>query len=149
MNYKMKKAVASICMGAAVLTLTPAVSMAETATIFANDQQESAIAPYMLYIRDSSANLSISGTTATVDCDLYGNPASATKTKIIAELQVKSGSNWIPVKIWTESADNYRMSIEESYTVTKGNTYRVKASVTVWEGSLSETQTVYSGEKTA
>lgn len=149
MNYKMKKAVASICMGAAVLTLTPAVSMAETATIFENDQQENSIAPYMLYIRDSSASLAISGTKATVDCSVSGNRTSATKAKVVAELQVKNGSSWTTVKTWTDTQNDYEAYVYETYTITKGNTYRVKASVTVWEDSLSETQTVYSGEKTA
>ena len=43
MNSKMKKAVATVCMGAAVLTLTPTVSMAETAVLSVNQQQETAV----------------------------------------------------------------------------------------------------------
>lgn len=53
-------------------------------------------------------------------------------------------SNWIPVKIWTVAEDSYMAKVKESYTITKGNTYRVKATMTVWEGSQSETQTFYS-----
>lgn len=37
----------------------------------------------------------------------------------------------------------------ESHAIKKGQTYRVKATVTVWEGTKSETQYVYSPEKTA
>jgi len=37
----------------------------------------------------------------------------------------------------------------ESHAIKKGQTYRVKATVTVWEGIKSETQYVYSPEKTA
>lgn len=141
---KMKKVVATICMGAMVLTLTPAVSWAETATMPCNNQQESAISPYMLYIDRAKCNLDVSGTIANVDCSVSGNAGSATKAKIIAELQVQSGSNWIPVKIWTVAEDSYMAKVKESYTITKGNTYRVKATMTVWEGSQSETQTFYS-----
>ena len=100
MNQKMKKTIATMCMGAAVLTLTPAVSWAETAVNPLNNLQESSISPYMLYIKDSTCNLNISGSTATVNCSVEGDIDSATKAKVIAELQVKNGSSWIPVKIW-------------------------------------------------
>lgn len=141
---KMKKAVATICMGATVLTLAPAVSWAETATMPCNNQQESTISPYMLYINRAKCNLDTSGTTALVECYVAGNPISATKAKIVAELQVKSGSNWLTVKTWTVTENDYEAIVDESYTITKGNTYRVKATMTVWEGSQSETQTFYS-----
>ena len=36
MNSKMKKTAATVCLGAAVLALTPAVSMAETAGVSVN-----------------------------------------------------------------------------------------------------------------
>ncbi len=94
MNNKMKKAVATVCMGAAVLTLTPAVSMAETAVMPLNNQQETEIAPCMLYIREVKSNLNISGTTATVTASAAGYFDSATKAKITAELQYKNGSSW-------------------------------------------------------
>lgn len=144
MNKKMKKTIASICMGAAMLTLTPAVSWAEASIIPVNDEQESAIAPYMMYIEDAQCKLTIKGTSATVECYVAGNANNATKAKVIAELQLKSGNNWIPVKIWTMTENAYRASVDENYTITIGNTYRVKATMTVWEGSLSETKTFYS-----
>lgn len=139
---------ATICVGAAVLTLAPAASWAEPAVIPVNNLQQAESAPFMLYIRDAKSNLNISGTTATVTASVTGALNSATKAKVIAELQVKSGSNWLPVKIWTVTENSYKASINETYSVTKGNTYRVKATVTVWEGTPSETQTVYSNEKT-
>lgn len=143
MNKNVRTTIATICMGAAVLTLTPAVSWAETAVIPLNYQQESAIAPYMLYIDRAKCNLDISGSTATVDCAVYGNSNTATKAKVIAELQVKGDSGWIPVKIWTVTENDYKASVDETYTINANNTYRVKATMTVWEGSLSETQTFY------
>lgn len=143
MNQKMKKTIATMCMGAAVLTLTPAVSWAETAVNPLNNLQESSISPYMLYIKDSTCNLNISGSTATVNCSVEGDIDSATKAKVIAELQVKNGSSWIPVKIWTVEENDYMAKVKETYTINPDNTYRVKATVTVWEGSQSETQTLY------
>lgn len=148
-NQKTKKVIATMCMGAAVLTLTPAVSWAETAVNPLNNQQEESIAPCMMYIEDSQCKLTINGSTALVECYVSGNYQSATKAKVIAELQVKNGSSWIPVKIWTVTENDYEASVDESYAITSGNTYRVKSTVTVWEGSLSETQTFYTDEKTA
>lgn len=148
MNKKVQKAVATVCMGMAVLTLTPAVSMAETAATPVHAQQES-ISPYMLYIKFIESDLIISGTTATVDCCVEGVRGQATKAKVIAELQVKNGSSWIPVKIWTVTENDCEASVYDSYTVKSDNTYRVKTTGTIWVGSQSETQYVYSAEKTA
>ncbi|MBE6113132.1 MAG: hypothetical protein E7195_09000 [Peptococcaceae bacterium] len=147
MNQKTKKLVACICMGAAVLTSVPAVSWADTAVVSVNEQNNE-ITPYMMYLEDWGNALSISNGIATVDCWVEGNVIDATKAKVIAELQVKGSGGWMPVAIWTDTQNDYRASVYETKSVTKGNTYRVKATVTVWEGSQSETQTVYSGEKT-
>lgn len=144
MQRKTKEVLATICLGATVLTLTPAVSWAETAAIPVICQQETEIAPYMLLINRVECDLDITGTTATAKCYVTGDPNAATKAKIIAELQVKNGSSWIPVKIWTVTEDSYSARVKETYTITQGNTYRLKATMTVWEGSQSETQIVYS-----
>ncbi len=147
MHTKTKKILATICMGAVVLTSVPAVAMAATA-VDPVSQQENGIMPYMTYIQRANCIFGISGTTANVECSVTGR-SSATKAKVIAELQVKNGSNWIPVKIWTNTQDSYEAYVDESHPVTKGHTYRVKTTVTVWEGSQSETQNIYSAEKTA
>ena len=103
----------------------------------------------MLYIQKATSSLSVSGTTATIDCSVMGSLGEATKAKVVAELQMKNGSSWTTVETWTDTQNSYRASVYETHSVTKKETYRVKATVTVWEGSLSETQTVYSSEKTA
>ena len=144
MQRKTKEVLATICLGATVLTLIPAVSWAETAAIPVICQQETEISPYMLLINRVECDLDITGTTATAKCYVTGDPNAATKAKIIAELQVKNGSSWIPVKIWTVTEDSYSARVKETYTITQGNTYRLKATMTVWEGSQSETQIVYS-----
>lgn len=146
MHTRTKKRIATICIGATVLTLVPAVSWAETAEIPLNNQQ---VSPYMLYIYDAISKLSISGTTATVNASVTGYANEATKAKVVAELQVKNGNNWTTIKTWTEIDNSDNARVYETYTVTKGNTYRLKTTVTVWAGDLSETQKVYSDEKAA
>jgi len=147
MQKSMRKAAAVICLGAAVLTSVPAVSLAETAVEPVN-QQDDGIAPHMQYIVEAECSLGISGTTATVDAWVKGDVLEATKTKVIAELQLKNGSSWIPVAIWTDTQDAFKAEVYETKTVSKGCTYRVKATVTAWEGSQSETQTIFTNERT-
>ena len=93
--------------------------------------------------------MNITNGVASVESWVLGDSVDATKAKVIAELQVKGSGGWTPVAIWTDTQNAYRASVEETKSVTKGNTYRVKATVTVWEGSKSETQYVYSGEEKA
>lgn len=144
----LKKISAAICLSAAVLMSVPAVSLAETAAEPTN-QQENGIAPYMTYIVDARCALSISGTTATVDCWVNGDVLDATKAKVIAELQVKNGNNWIPTAIWTDTRDGYEAYVYETKSVVSGHTYRVKATVMAWEGEQSETQIIFTDEMTA
>ena len=110
---------------------------------------EDGIAPHFTYIVDSEATMSISGTTATVDAWVCGDTIYATKTKIIAELQVKNGNDWIPVAIWTDTQDGLKAHVNETKSVVKGHTYRVKATGTAWEGSQSETVIFYTEEDVA
>ena len=83
MNKTVRKTIATICMGAAVLTLTPAVSWAETAVVPLNNQKENVIAPYMLYIDRAKCNLDISGSTATVDWLYTGIQILQQKQKLL------------------------------------------------------------------
>lgn len=144
----MKKIVAVVCLSAVVLISVPAVSLAETAVEPVN-QQEGDIAPHMTYIVEAMCRLGITETTATVDCWVKGDILDATKAKVIAELQVKNGSNWIPTAIWTDTRDGYGAYVYETKSVVKGHTYRVKATVTAWEGDQSETQIIFTDERTA
>lgn len=145
----MKKILAATCLSATALTLVPAASMAEAAVVPVNYQQENDVVPYMLYIKSSSATIDISGQTASISCWVKGDSSYATKAKVVAELQEKRGSSWTTVITWTDTQNSYKASVSKTRSVTKGKTYRVKATVTAWEGAQSETQTVYSGEKTA
>ncbi|MBQ5707666.1 MAG: hypothetical protein IIV69_05260, partial [Peptococcaceae bacterium] len=83
--------------------------------------------------------------------DLLGGEyfIDATRAKVIAELQVKSGNNWIPVAIWTADENFYTAEVYETHDVVKGHTYRVKGTFMVWEGSAYETEYSFSDEITA
>ena len=148
MQGMIRKTAAAICLSAVVLISVPAVSLAETA-VEPVSQQENDIAPHMTYIVEAMCRLGITGTTATVDCWVKGDILDATKAKVIAELQVKNGDNWIPTAIWTDTRDGYEAYVYETKSVVKGHIYRVKATVTAWEGDQSETQIIFTDERTA
>jgi len=119
-------------------------------TVFASDMDmEYPVAPMMTYIDDYWLSISIDGNTANVEASVDGDVLYATRTKVIAELQVKSGNNWIPVAIWTADEDFYTARIDETHDVVDGHTYRVKGTFMVWEGSASETEMSYTDEITA
>ena len=103
----------------------------------------------MTYIVDYTIDFGIRGTTAEVEAEVNGNVLDATRAKVIAELQVKNGNNWIPVAIWTDDQNNYKAELYESHNVVKGHTYRVKGTFMVWEGSAYETEYDFSDEITA
>ena len=129
----------------AMLVLVMLALLAMPAAAMAED----GIAPQLTYITGSEANMNITGTTATVDVWVKGDVNYATKAKIIAELQVKNGNDWIPVGIWTDTQNDYTAQVYETKSVVKGHTYRVKATATVWEGSQSETVTFFTDEDVA
>ncbi|MBQ2369276.1 MAG: hypothetical protein II301_04060, partial [Peptococcaceae bacterium] len=84
-----------------------------------------------------------------VEVTVDGHVLDATRAKVIAELQVKNGSSWIPVAIWTDDQYDYTARVHEYHDVVKGHTYRVKGTFMVWEGSAYETEYSFSDEITA
>ena len=119
----------------------PIASMAE---VIYDENKIIDIQPRFTYIVEAETDMIINGTSVTVDCWVNGHVNSATKAKVIAELQVKSSdTNWIPVAIWTDTRDGYEAYVYETKTIDTSKTYRVKATYTVWEGSQSETHTAF------
>lgn len=112
-------------------------------------ETEYSVSPRMTYIVDYTIDFAIRGTTAEVEVEVNGDVEDATKSKVIAELQVKNGNSWIPVAIWTEEDNDYDARVDKTYDVVKGHTYRVKGTFMVWEGSASETVYDFSPEITA
>lgn len=150
LKERIRKLAAITLLGSMVLLLIPAASMAQVIAEPVINQQENEISPRLTYIVEAECDLMIEGTEATVDCWVNGRVNDATKAKVIAELQVKSGEdNWIPVAIWTDTQDGFEASVYETKSVVQGHTYRVKATFTVWKGTQSETLTDYTREVTA
>ena len=142
MKRKMCKVVAAFCMLAIIMVPCQAV--------FASDNiGDHEVMPMMTIIGDYVIGFSINGTVAEVEAEVNGDYLTATKAKVIAELQVKNGNSWIPVAIWTEEDNDYDARIRETHSVVKGHTYRVKGTFMVWEGSASETVYSFSPEITA
>ena len=144
-----KKIAALLFLSCIVMMSLPAVSLATTTSAVEQQEKMTMVQPRLTYIADAAAGLSINGTTATVDCWVNGDVLDATKAKVIAELQLKSGNNWIAYGTWVDTQNDYEAYVYETKAVKKGNTYRVKATVTVWEGSASESLILFSDEITA
>ena len=131
------------------LALCACALMATPAPAFAAQVPEEIVSPFMLLINQADADLTISGETAEVTASVIGIVGTVTKAEVEAELQVKDGSSWRHVEDWSVSKNSYRASLSETQAVVKGHTYRVKATVTAWKGTQSESKTIYSGQHTA
>ena len=135
----MKKKILALALCACVLLAAPAYAVAV-------QTPGNVVSPCYVLIKTAKADLSISGDTATISASVTGNVSSVDKAEIEAELQVKDGTRWRYCGDWSVSKNSYRASLSESRDVVAGNTYRVKAVVTVWNGSQSESQTIYSSQ---
>ena len=108
---------------------------------------EPEIMPLWEQITNTMATLSINESgQAKIFCYVYGTSSSTTKVKIEAKLQRSWGLFWITEETFTVEKDSHIASINESYTVESGHTYRIKATVTVYNGTDSESATVKSNE---
>ena len=131
----------AICLSACLTVLPVNATVAGTTAVGGN----SPVMPCMEYINDSGCQLSINGSTANVYAFAVGASGLATKCEITIELQERSFLFfWNTVEAWTCSESGYQAEIDETTTVSSGTTYRLVATVTVWSGSQSETQTLTS-----
>lgn len=135
----------ALCMTACLLATPMPTAFAADTTM----HDDAIVSPCMEYISQSTCDVIVNGTTATVIASVRGNSSLTTKCQITLKLQQKSGTNWTTIQTWTSSGNNYRLSISKTTTITKGNSYRAVATVTVWSGSKSETMIRYSAVKTA
>lgn len=131
----------AICLSACLMVLPANASAAGTIAM----DGTAAVMPCMEYINDSQCQFSINGSTANVYAFVSGASGLVTKCEITVELQERSLMFfWNPVETWTCSKSGYEAELEETASVTSGTTYRAVATVTVWSGSQSETQTLTS-----
>ena len=142
MTKNMNKVVVVFCLLAMMLVPCQAVLASEAYIDYS-------VSPRMIYIADYWLAFDIDGTTAEVEAEVNGDYLTATKAKVIAELQVKNGSSWIPVAIWTDEQDGHDAWVDETHDVVEGHTYRVKGTFMVWEGNAYETEYSYTDEITA
>ena len=146
----MKKKVALVLLlSLMTVIMAPTAVFATDYVEFQDNQQFSVIQPRLTYIAEAQTSIRVENGAAVVDCWVKGDYGEATKAKVIAELQLKSGNNWMAYGTWTNTENAFKASVYETKSVTDGHTYRVKATYTVWEGSQSETITVFSDEVTA
>lgn len=93
------------------------------------------------------AELSISSGTAAVTARASGMPGEVTKISITMYLQKKNSSgSYSTVKSWKGSKSGTYYRFRRTCQVSKG-TYRVKARITSYKGSKSETVTKFSSVK--
>ena len=142
MKTVLSKAATLFCLLTMMLTPCHAVLASEI-------NMEYSATPRMTYIVDYTIDFGIVGNTAQVEAEVNGGYLTATKAKVIAELQVKNGSSWIPVAIWTDEQDGHDAWVDETHDVVEGHTYSVKGTFMVWEGDAYETEYSYSDEITA
>ena len=143
-----KKKIIACLLACSFMLICAFPASAEINYMHENVNSNSIIQPRLNYIEAAETGLDIDNGVAIVDCWVKGNVLNATKAKVIAELQLKSGNNWMAYGTWTDTQNDYEASVYETKSVKSGNTYRVKATYTVWEGSQSETIIVFSDEAT-
>lgn len=141
----MKKPI-SICLAILILTLLTVPAYAVDA---GNYTSESVMSPQFTYIWQMSAGLGINSsgkahTSGSVDV------ASMTySAELTVELQKNANNSWSTIKTWTGNSVGPGLIVEGDYYVVQG-TYRVKTTAQVYSstGTLLETQSIYSAEKT-
>lgn len=104
------------------------------------------IMPMMEYINNAHYEFSVTNGVAEMYSSVSGY-ASVTKCKITIELQKKGLLFWDTIETWSCTKNDRRAELNASYNVTSGKSYRMVATVTVWDGSDSETQTMTSETK--
>lgn len=138
------KSLIGMCMGLCMLL---AVSMTGYAADGGDSEDGTEIMPMSSGSR-TTCTLNISSGTATAKTSVRGESADVTKISIKMELQKKSSSGtYKTIATWSgsKSASSYTLSKKKS--VSKG-TYRVKASVTCYKGSKSESTVNFSKVRT-
>lgn len=112
-------------------------------TVVTNNSEYTEISPKYIAIITPDKNLSISSGKAT--CYGYTKTQGNYKAKVKVELQ-KSGSTWTTIKSWEKTSTNSSATVNETYSVTKGYSYRLKTTHYALNssGSIVESTVKYS-----
>lgn len=105
------------------------------------------ISPLMDNIAQANCSLYIdSKGVATIKSSVYGYQGITTRVEISAYLQQYQNGRWVTLKTFISESDSHRTSLSNTYSVTKGYSYRVKATIKAYNDSFAETRIVTSSE---
>lgn len=100
---------------------------------------ENEIMPRYNYIKDTSCSIAINGTVASMEAAVSGT--NVDKCQIKMTLQILNGSSWDDVTSWTSSKSASSFAMEKTAGIDPNESYRVKATFKVWNGTSTETVT--------
>ena len=104
------------------------------------------ITPQWKYISKINPSLTVDDSgIATVHCSVTGKMGTTTRVEITAKLQRYVSGRWVTIQTFTAESDSHRVSLSKTYSLTKGYTYRVQATVTAYSGTSVESDMVTSG----
>ena len=121
-----------------------ALEIADNISSYGTDN--SYVSPYMDCISHANSDIYISNGKATISCSVYGYQGITTYVKIDVKLQQYKNGKWVSIDTFSKESNSYRVSINETSSITKGYKYRVQAIVKAYSGSLVETRTITSSE---
>ena len=121
------------------LTLTFVAALLCSLAVVNAAMPESGIMPLYNYIEDTDCSIDINGTRA--DLSAFVSAVNVDKCQIKMTLQMRDGSSWDDVTSWTDVEYNDNMRVTHSYTIDPDESYRVKVTFKVWNGSSTETVT--------
>lgn len=132
MKKKLLGSILALCM---LITLAPPVSAEGI-------DSNVIIAPRNTNIKYSTVSLSVADGTAYCSASVTGYSSNTSKVSIYLYLQKYKNGEWTTETSWSDSADSYTLTMNESASVSRGR-YRLKASY--YAGS--ENIVKYSGEQ--
>ena len=138
MGARRKMLVSGLCLSACLLAtnVPQAYALNDTTSLAAQGDIEL----YMAYINDADCTFSISNGIAKINAWVRGQSGNSTKCQIVVNLQEKSGLSWRTVQTWSDTQNGRRAAVNTSQKVASGKSYRVTATVTVWNGTKSESK---------
>ena len=147
----MFKRILSILMAAVMLFSLGTVVSAESESLTENESsvinyiEGNEIQPLYSYTNTVSTTISISNGQATCYTKVNGYSGTTTKIQIKMTLQKKTLFWWSDQQSWSSTTNGYTATLAKTASVGSG-TYRVKAEITVYSGTKSESITQYSQE---
>ena len=97
-----------------------------------------------LYTNSTTTSLKISGGKATATAKANGYPGLATKISTSMYLERYTNGTWKTYGSWTTSVNGSFSAFQQTTSVSKGYSYRVKAVYYVYSGTKCEVLTGYS-----